>query len=148
MKFLICGGCALVKLSKVQNLYAPGKGRTRLVCAVVVALREFMQQSEPDEKTRDLAVFNSVSLEEISSSIDSSVLGWEKRGYWVKADRFRMEWAWAGKLGVKMHESAIVEDWANVALIVAKFANKVGHVKVSQHHRMGKPWIGARKKLH
>ena len=135
-------------MSRVINPNPPRKGRNRLVRAVVVALRELMHQSEPDEKTRDLAVFISVSLEEIAASIDSSVLAWEKRGYWVKADRFRMEWAWAGKLGVKMHEAVIGEDWANVALTVAKVAEKVGHVKVSQRHRMGTPWVGAWKKLH
>ena len=37
-----------------------------------------------------------------TTGIDSSVAAWEKRGYWVKADRFRMEWAWAGSLAEKM----------------------------------------------
>ncbi len=39
-----------------------------------------------------------LALEEINSNIDKSVEAWEKRGYWVKADKFRLDWEWSGKL--------------------------------------------------
>ena len=41
-------------------------------------------------------------LEAIDESIEQSVAAWEKRGYWLKADRFRQEWRWAGDLGRRM----------------------------------------------
>jgi hypothetical protein len=39
------------------------------------------------------------------------------------------------------------DDWANIAMLSAQIAQKLHKVKVSERHRMGKPWIGAWDKL-
>jgi hypothetical protein len=78
-------------LSRVIKTETAAKDRTRLTRAVVLALRELMRQTQPDNHSRDLAAFISFALLEINQTIDASVAAWEKRGYWVKADRFRMD---------------------------------------------------------
>ena len=83
----------------------------------------------------------------ISESIDLSVNAWEKRGYWIKADRFRLKWSWTEQLGDQMRQAVIEEDWGRVAEISVKIAHRVKDVNVSQRHRFGKPWVGAWKKL-
>jgi len=75
-------------LSKIYSPESAGKDRTRLSKTIVLALRELMKQTEPDATTRDLTAFIVLALEEIAANIDGSVEAWEKRGYWVKADRF------------------------------------------------------------
>jgi hypothetical protein len=55
-----------------------------------------MRQGAPDHETKDMVAFIILALKEISSGIDQSVAAWEKRGYWVKADKYRLEWQWAG----------------------------------------------------
>jgi hypothetical protein len=129
------------------NPESAGTERTRLSKAVVLAIRELMRQSEPDANTRDLAAFIALALEAIAETIDSSVAAWEKRGYWVKADRFRMEWAWAGQLGGAMRQAILAEDWPKVAVTAAQAAQRLNAIQVSQHHRLGTPWVGAWKKL-
>ena len=52
--------------------------------------------------SRDLAAFIAISLEKIFETVETSVVAWEKKGYWVKADRFRLEWEWS-----KNHERAL-----------------------------------------
>lgn len=134
-------------MGRVINVESAGKERTQLTRAIVVSMRELSQQSELDEKTRDLAAFIALALEEIASTIDISVAAWEKRGYWVKADRFRMDWIWTEKLGTAMRNAVMEEDWATVARTVGQVGEKLNSVKVPQRNRIGTPWVGAYKQL-
>jgi hypothetical protein len=113
----------------------------------VLALQELIRQIEPNAQTRDLAAFISINLEAISQTIDLSVAAWEKRGYWVKADRFRMEWAWSERLARVLKEDVITENWPGVAITAAQVAEKLSQVRLPDHHRLGTPWVGAWEKL-
>lgn len=141
------GHCLEVSLGRVINTEGSGQERTRLTKAVVLAIRELMRQTETNEKTYDLAAFIVLALKEIASTIDTSVAAWEKRGYWVKADRFRLEWDWTETLGERMNKALLAEDWPSVAQISIQVAGKLGDIKVSERHRLGTPWVGAWDKL-
>jgi hypothetical protein len=134
-------------LGRVINPETAGKERTQLSKAIVLALRELMQQSEPNNASRDLVAFIALALETIDGTIDSSVGAWEKRGYWVKADQYRMEWAWAGQSGKALRQALLAEDWANVALNAVKVAQKFNNIKLPQRSRIGQPWDGAYNQL-
>jgi hypothetical protein len=134
-------------MSRVINPDSAGKERNRLTKAIVIAIRELAKQTEPNENARNLAAFIALALKSIAEGIDVSVAAWEKRNYWVKADRFRMEWAWAGQMGEKMKTAVLKDDWANVAIVSAQIGQKLHKIQVSENHRMGKPWIGAWEQL-
>ncbi|HEX9029378.1 MAG TPA: hypothetical protein VF823_09400 [Anaerolineales bacterium] len=134
-------------MGRVINPEGAGKERTQLTRAVVLALRELMRQTQADGQTRDLAAFIALALNEITETIDTSVVAWEKRGYWLKADRFRMEWAWAEKLGKAMRQAVSDEDWPKVAMTAAQVAEKLKDVDVPQRHRLGTPWVGAWERM-
>ena len=134
-------------MGRVINPDGVGKERTRLTRAIVLALRELMRQNEPDDKTRDLAAFIVLALEQVSATIDVSVEAWEKRDYWVKADRYRMEWAWSGRLAQKMRSALMAGDWQTVAITAAQVAEKLKNVDVPQRHKLGTPWDGAWNRL-
>ncbi len=135
------------QLSRIINPEGSGKERTRLTKQIVLSIRELMKQSEPDEKSRDLAAFISIALHDISQTIETSVTAWEKRGYWVKADRFRMEWVWTERLGNAMQQALLNEDWAGVAVTSSQIAQKLMAIQVSDRNRLGTPWVGAYKEL-
>ena len=134
-------------MSRVINPDSTGKQRTQLSKAIVLAVRELARQSDITDQTRDLAAFIAIALQVIAVGIDVSVIAWEKRDYWVKADKFRMEWAWAGQIAEKMRVSVLSDDWAAVAVLSAQIAQKLAKVQVSDNHRLGKPWIGSFKQL-
>lgn len=134
-------------MSRVINPDSAGKDRTRLTKAIVLAIRELAKQSEPTTAARDLAAFIALALFAISDGIDASVAAWEKRDYWVKADKFRMEWMWAGSIAEKMKTAVLADDWGAVAMLLPQIAGKLGKVQVSDNHRLGKPWEGAYKTL-
>jgi hypothetical protein len=136
-----------VSLSRIINPESAGKERTRLTKGIVLAIRELARQSEPSAESRDLAAFIAMALAVISETIDSSVAAWEKRDYWVKADKFRMEWNWSGEYAGKMKRYILNEDWGNVALVAAQIAQKLSKVTVPPRHRLGRPWVGAWNEL-
>lgn len=154
------GGCetrTLVRtlrgeMSRVINPDSAGKERTRLTKAIVISIRELARQTDPTAgsgqvQARDLAAFIALALQAIAASIDVSVAAWEKRNYWVKADRFRMDWDWAGQLGEKMKTAVLEDDWASVAMLSAQIGQKLHKVNVSEKHRMGRPWVGVWERL-
>ena len=135
-------------MSRVINTQSVGKERTQLTRSIVLALRELMSQTEVDEHTRDLAAYIVLALEQIFKTIDVSVSAWEKRGYWVKADRFRMEWIWTESLGSRLRNAVLAEDWPVVAMTAAQVAEKLREIDVPKRHKLGTPWVGAWKKMH
>lgn len=134
-------------MGRVINPEGAGKERSRLVKSIVLAMRELMRQSEPDERSRDLAAYIAMALLEINNTIEASVGAWEKKGFWVKADRFRMEWIWTERAGKQMREAVLNDDWATIALTVAQTGAKLNHVEVPARNRLGTPWEGAYQAL-
>jgi hypothetical protein len=131
----------------VIHTNSAGKDRDRLTKAIVLALAELAESGASSEKRRDLAAFIYLSLRALSETIEPTVAAWEKRGYWVKADRYRVEWSWTGHAAQKMKEALSAGDWAGIEQLAEQIGVKLAKVKVSPNHRMGQPWIGAWEKL-
>ena len=113
----------------------------------MLAVRELARQTDTGTTARDLAAFISIALQTISDGVEVSVVAWEKRDYWVKADKFRMEWAWAASTSQKMRTAVLSDDWASVAMLSATIAQKFSKIQVSENNRLGKPWVGSFKQL-
>jgi len=134
-------------LSRLINPESVGKNRTRLSKAIVLAVRELAKQKEVTDEAKDLAAFIALALRTIADGIDESVAAWEKRDYWVKADRFRMEWMWSGQYADKMKVAIFTNDWGTIAMLMPQIAQKFSKVVVSDNHRLGKPWVGAFERM-
>jgi len=134
-------------MSPIINPESAGKERTQLTKAIVLAVRELAKQTDVTNEAKDLAAFIALALKNISEGIDVSVAAWEKRGYWVKADRFRMEWLWTGQYADKMKVAIFTDDWGTIAMLMPQIAQKFGKIMVSDHHRLGNPWVGSFKRL-
>jgi hypothetical protein len=130
-------------MSPIINPESAGKERTQLTKGIVLAVRELAKQTDVTQEAKDLAAFIALALKSISEGIDISVAAWEKRGYWIKADRFRMEWLWTGQYADKLKSAILSDDWGTVAMLSAQIAQKFNKIVVSNIHRLGKPWVGA-----
>jgi len=130
-------------LSRVINPDSVGKERTRLSKSIVLCIRELAKQTQVTSETKDMAAFIALALQSIAEGIDASVAAWEKRDYWVKADKFRMEWLWAGQSAEKMKSAVLGDDWATIAMLMPQIAQRFSKIEVSDNHRLGKPWVGA-----
>ena len=130
-------------MARVVNPDSAGKERTRLTKSIVMTIRELAPQNATSADSRDMAAFVALALEQIFAGIEVSVAAWEKRGYWVKADRFRLDWEWTGKQASRLRAAILQDDWDAIAQVMVQTAQKLSKVQVSANHRLGKPWVGA-----
>ena len=130
-------------MSRIIRTPTPGKDRGTLSKAIVITIREFIRLQEPDESTNDMIAFIILALEEIFDGIEKSVVAWEKRGYWVKADKYRMDWQWTGPMASQLDTAFLASDWSNIAGLLMQLMEHFSDIKVSDKHRMGQPWENA-----
>ncbi len=134
-------------MSRIIATEGGTRERTRLSKAVVKAIRLLAQQERPDEESRDLAAFIAIACGEMYKSVEASVVAWEKKDYWVKADRFRMEWQWCDRAAAAMSKAVLSDDWGTVASTSGMIAQKLMKVQLAPGARVGTPWVGAYKQL-
>ena len=134
-------------MGRVINPDAPGKSRNSQIKTILFAIRELMQQIKPDHSSKDLAAFIGLTLLEIYNSVDQSVVAWEKRGYWLKADRFRMEWEWTNQVGKELCDAVKNEDWGIVANRIGFTAQKFSNTTIPKTNKMGPVWNGSYERL-
>jgi hypothetical protein len=130
-------------VTRIIKTTTPGKEREHLSKAIVITIRAFMRQQEPNADTKDMLAFIILALREIADGIDKSVTAWEKRGYWVKADKYRMDWQWVGPMAAKLDKAFKEEKWTVLAGFMVEIMGRFSQIKVSDRHRMGEPWSGA-----
>ena len=128
-------------MSRIVNSESAGKDRTRLTKVVVISVRELLRQQEVSDLSRDLIACVLRSLDAIYETIDASVAAWEDRGYWVKADHFRMEWQWTKIIADKMRPLVYEENYGELIPLMVQVMQALQSVKVSENHRLGTPWV-------
>ena len=121
--------------------------RNRLTKSIVLAIRKLMQKGQPDRESLDMAAYVVLALEKIEESVDSSASAWEKRDYWLKADRFRMEWAWTESRRYALSQAVLEQDWGKIVPELVQVAQNLNKVEVSAKNRLGEPWINAYEAL-
>jgi hypothetical protein len=134
-------------MSRVINPETDGKERDRWTREILLAGRELMTKGQVDDQTRDLDAYIAIALVNIFQTIDVSVAAWEKRGYWIKADRYRMEWMWTERLGLSMKTAVLAEDWPAVAALSGQVMQKLSHVRLPKRPKTETPWTGAYQQL-
>lgn len=134
-------------MARLIKTVSAGKDRLLLEKGIVVAIRELTKQPDLNKTTYDLVAYIALSLQAIGDTVDLSVAAWEKRGYWIKADHYRMEWNWTTRMGEELRQAIINEEWGNVTRVIAQVTQKMSKVNVSQKNRLGTPWIGSWERL-
>jgi len=134
-------------MSRVIQTDGVGKRRQRLLQMLGATLREMLTQTRPDARTLNLAAFIAELLEAVENTIEETTTPWEKRGYWVKADRFRMEWRWARQLRQAMEKAVLARDWDAIAQTAAQVFKHVGHVRVPKRLKLDNAWEGAYQRV-
>jgi len=134
-------------LGHIIKLETAGKERLRLQKEIVIAIKELAKQTGVDQTTKDLVAYIAISLQAIGKTVDESVAAWEKRGYWIKAERYRIEWDWATKLGDDLHRNLLGGDWIKIVEIIGKVTQKMSKIKIPQRNRYGTPWVDSWDKL-
>ncbi len=130
-------------MGRVVRTESVGARRRKLMQALALALRELVTRTGVDAETRDLVAFIVLTLEAIVATVQETTQAWEKRGYWVKADRFRMEWAWAERLAAAFRQALQEEAWEEITRLALALYPHVSEVQLPKRKRPQRPWAGA-----
>jgi hypothetical protein len=121
--------------------------RNKLLKSIAITIRELGQQDSVDLNTKDMIAFIILSLKKISGSVEDAIRAWEKRDYWLKADRFRLDWEWTQKTSNELQKALLAEDWANTALLISVISVKCKNIKLNSKSNSMKIWTGAYNQL-
>ena len=134
-------------MGRVINPERPGKLRDRLLKVLVIALEEYESLDGVSDQTKDIAAFIALTLTAISQTAERTASAWEKRDYWIKADRFRNEWIWVSMYGNRMQAAVLDGDYSLVHATALDILEFVNDIEVPKRHRLGTPWTGAYQEL-
>lgn len=134
-------------MSRVISTQGPGKTRNQHRRTIAEALRRLSQKPQLDDEAKDLAVLIVFSLHSIADTVDRTITAWEKRDYWMKAERFREQWRWVEPTADEMSAIVYEGQWNQLPAALAQLIPHFADVKVKQMTRKPALWQGAYEKF-
>lgn len=134
-------------MSRVINTDSPGTRRQRVRRTIAEVLRRLSEKNGFDEEARDLAALIVFSLRELSEGVDQSASAWEKRGYFVKADRFRREWEWTDHTADELETLIRGEEWTRLPVVLARLLPQFADIKIRRLTRSSAMWQNCYQRL-
>jgi hypothetical protein len=124
-----------------------GAQRQRLRRTIAEALNQLVAKPALDAEARDLAALIVYALREIAAGVEQSAAVWDKRHYYIKADRLREDWAWCERSAARMENLIRAGDWARLPVVHANLAPRFADVRVARRTRSPELWRGAYDRL-
>nr|MBN1228960.1 hypothetical protein [Anaerolineae bacterium] len=134
-------------MSRVIRTDGPGKERTSLMRTSAEAIRRLSQKATIDDDAKDMVALLVYCFRQIDRGIDESVRAWEKRNYWVKAEQFRLRWAWVGQAALDLESLIRAQDWDRIPAVLVGLLPHFEEITVSRLTRSPDIWEGAYQRL-
>lgn len=129
-------------MSRVINLDSPGKLRRQLMRTSAELIRRLSLKHKVDDDARDMAAMLIYCFRQIDAGIDESVRAWEKRDYWVKAEQFRLRWAWVAMAAEELHRIVLDEEWEHLPPTLIRLLPHFQDIKIAKFTRKPSLWQG------
>jgi hypothetical protein len=134
-------------MSRVVHTDSPGKRRSQARRSVAEILRILARKSEIDDEAKDMAAMLVYYLLEIKETIDESANAWEKRGYWMKVERFVRDWEWIPSSVADIDDVIRHEAWDLLPELLADLMPHFDDIQIKTMTRKPDAWRGAYRKL-
>jgi hypothetical protein len=127
-------------MSRVINTASPGSERNRLRRTIAEILRHLMFKRELDDESRDMAAALVYSLRGIAETVEVTLDAWEKRNYFLKADRFRLDWEWVIPASQRLQDIILHDHWERLPIELAALAPRFGDIRITKMTRSESTW--------
>lgn len=134
-------------MTRIINTASPGKLRNQARRTIAEVLRHLMHKDPADPEAKDMAACVVYALRDIESTIDTTVEAWEKRDYYLKADRFRLEWEWVGKEATQLERLIRQGRWSDVSQQLVGLVTRFSDIKIGRATRPPSTWQGCYEQL-
>ncbi len=134
-------------MSRVVNVNSPTKVRNQHRRTIAEILRRLSQKAQVDSESKDMVAMMVYLLREIHDGVEQSAAAWEKRDYWVKAERFLREWSWAQVMAVNIEDVLRNDAWDLLPGLMAELFPRFVDIQIKKMMRSPSVWQGAYKRL-
>lgn len=134
-------------MSRVINIDNPAKKRNANRRTIAELLRRLSQKESMDEDAKDMAATIVFALREIHEGVEQTVAAWEKRDYWMKAERFMRDWDWTGEMAANMEDVLRNEAWDLLPELLADLFPRFADIQIKTMTRKADTWRGAYQRL-
>ena len=134
-------------MSRVININNPTKIRNQHRRTIAEILRRLSQKPEIDAEAKDMASMLVYLLREIGNGVEQTVQAWEKRGYWLKAERFVRQWDWTAEIAANIEDVIRNDAWDLLPELLADLFIRFADIQIKTMTRNPGVWRDAYQKL-
>ena len=134
-------------MTRIIATESVGAERRQLRRTIAEALRRLANKKSFDDESQDLAALIVFSLRRLNEGVDQTATAWEKRNYYLKADRFRREWEWVDETMYELESALLLGNWDRVPEFLVALFPKFTDVTVARYTRSPKLWQGCYQRL-
>lgn len=129
-------------MPRIINTANPGKLRNQARRTIAEMLRRLMTKNGMDDESRDMAATIVYALRDIAATIDTTTEAWEKRDYYLKADRFRLEWEWVRPAAERLEKIIRQGAWERLPEELITLLPHFADIKINKWTRKPETWRG------
>ena len=134
-------------MSRVIATDSVGQERSKLRRTIAEALRRLATKPKFDGEGQDLAALIVFSLRQLDQGVDQTATAWEKRNYYLKADRFRREWEWITNTAYELESILLLGQHDRLPLLLATLFPKFSDITITRYTRSEALWAGCYRRL-
>lgn len=134
-------------MSRIVNLNSPAKIRSQNLRSIAEMLRHFAAKKSFDAESKDMAASMVFALKEINASTEQTANAWEKRGYWMKSERFLRKWLWSNEMAANLEDVIRNDAWDLLPELLGQLLTHTADIQVKNMTRSKDTWQGAYKRL-
>jgi hypothetical protein len=134
-------------MSRIININNPSKVRNQNQRTIAEILRRIGAKSTIDDETKDMVSTIVFLLREIFAGVESSIEAWEKKGYWMKADRYLRHWEWTAEVAANLEDVIRNKAWDLLPRVLADLLPFISDVQIKTFTRDKSIWQGNYKLL-
>jgi hypothetical protein len=134
-------------MSRIISTEGPGKLRNQHRRTIAEMLRRLSQKSRLDDEVKDQAALIVFCLHRIADTVEQTTDAWDKRDYYMKAERFREQWRWVEPMADQLSAVVYEERWDQLPEVLVQLMPYFSDVTIKKMTRKPSLWQGAYKKL-
>ena len=134
-------------MGRVVNPNSTGRERNHSMRTAAELLRHLSQKTDLDDEVKDMAAHLVFCLRDVEDGIEQSAEAWEKRDYWVKAEKLRQKWAWAGNGAARLEGVIRRGLWETLPTVMVSLVDHFSDIKITKLTRDASEWEGSHQRL-
>jgi hypothetical protein len=134
-------------VSRVISTNSVGKERRQLRRTIAEALRHLARKKKFDEESRDLAALIVFCLRRLEDGVEQTIQAWEKRDYFLKADRFQRQWEWLDGTAYALESALLLGQWDKVPEVLTTLFPRFTDITIGRFTRSEDVWEGCYDRL-